>query len=195
MRFTIRLTLAAALLGTLNAPAHAGLREAIAAYNSNDFESAAAQLAPLAEAGDAEAQFYLGYLYETGQGVERDESLSANFYRQAGTLGHQRAQFNLGLAYERGRGVEQDPAQSLEWFLKAANQGFPRAQYKAAELYLAGSGTRREPMQSYKWFKLAGSKRYEDAKRRRKTVAKELTPHQIAEADLWVRMWKEEHDQ
>ena len=48
-------------------------------------------------------------------------------------------------------------------------------------------------MLSYQWFKIAGEKRYEDAKKRRKQVAKEMTPHQIAEADMRTRLWFESH--
>jgi TPR repeat protein len=172
----------------------AGFVEAVDAYERGDFETAVRELRPLADDGNVEAQFYMAYMFETGKGLERDDGKAAEYYRKAGDQGHDRAQFNLGLAHERGRGVEQDLAQALEWYLKAANQGFARAQYKVADMYLEASGTRRDLMLSYQWFKIAGSQRYEDAKRRRKKVAREMTPYQIAEADMRVRLWHEAHD-
>jgi TPR repeat protein len=172
--------------------ASADFRQAVGAYERGDFATAARELQPLAEGGDAEAQFYVGYMHESGKGFEQDLTAAAEWYRKAAEQGHARAAFNLGLAYEAGRGVPADPAQALEQIAAAADGGFARAQYKAAEMYLAGTGTRRDLMLAYQWFKLAGAQRYADAKKRRKQIAREMTPHQIAEADMHVRMWREE---
>jgi hypothetical protein len=185
--------LAGALALAASGRVTAGMREAIAAYDRGDYAAAATELAPLAEAGDAEAQFYLAYLHEGGLGVEKDAGRAVEWYRRAAESGHDRAQFNLGLAYQDGRGVERDETRALEWFAKAADQGFARAQYKAGEMYEDGRGTRRDLMLAYQWFALAGKQRYEDARRRRKRVAERMTPHQIAEADLMVRLWREAH--
>lgn len=55
----------------------------------------------LAEQGDAEAQGYLGLIYEHGQGVEMDHSAALKWYQTAAGQGSAWAQTNLGLAWAR----------------------------------------------------------------------------------------------
>ena len=62
---------AAVLLG-LTAPAWAGLDEAVAAYQRGDYASAFREFRPLAEQGNANAQYNLGIMYDNGQGVSQD---------------------------------------------------------------------------------------------------------------------------
>jgi TPR repeat protein len=48
------------------------LAAAMEAYKADDFAAAFAQLEPLAVAGDAVAQLYLGELYRSGRGTDAD---------------------------------------------------------------------------------------------------------------------------
>ena len=50
-----------------------------------------------AEQGDADAQFNLGYLYESGRGVSQDYNEAAKWYRKAAEQGHEKAIRNLQL--------------------------------------------------------------------------------------------------
>ncbi|TDL88026.1 redoxin family protein [Meridianimarinicoccus aquatilis] len=68
----IALTLAAAAL-PLPVPAQ-DLQKGIAAYGRSDFEVALQELRPLAEQGDAYAQYFLGFMYLNGDGVSKDEA-------------------------------------------------------------------------------------------------------------------------
>ena len=74
-----------------------------------------------AQAGEAEAQTELGYIYAIGEGVEQnfDEALR---WLQAGTRqGYADAQYNYGNMFANGFGVEQDFAEALK--LKALGCG------------------------------------------------------------------------
>ena len=75
-----------------------------------------------AKAGNMSAENNLGELYETGQGVARNFSRAAYWYRQAARQGFAPAQFNLGRLYADGRGVEQSDCEALRWFQKARKQ-------------------------------------------------------------------------
>ena len=66
------------------------------------------ELQTLANHGDAEAQYNLGYCYECGLGVEIDYEKAVFWYKKAAELGNPIAQTNLGGCYEHGRGVPQD---------------------------------------------------------------------------------------
>ncbi len=47
----------------LTAPAWAGWNEGVAAYNRGDYATALREWRPLAEQGNADAQFFLGVMY------------------------------------------------------------------------------------------------------------------------------------
>jgi TPR repeat protein len=104
------------------------------------------------------------------------------------------AQFNLGRLFERGEGRDVDHKQAAAWYVRAADNGFPRAQYRLAEMYETGTGVKRDLIQARKWFAVAAQARYEDAKKRSKRVAKEMTAKEIALGDMWAREYAKEHN-
>ena len=63
-----------------------------------------------AEAGEAEAQYRLGAMYDTGFGVARDDAEAMRWYRRAAELGHAGARNFVGTLYRLGRGVARDYA-------------------------------------------------------------------------------------
>jgi uncharacterized protein len=88
------------LLITVAGTAVAGpSNDGVAAYNRGDYATAYRLLRPLAEHGDAEAQFYLGVQYNFGYGVPQSYDEAAKWYRKAADQGDATAQFNLGKLY------------------------------------------------------------------------------------------------
>jgi TPR repeat protein len=55
-----------------------------------------------ANAGDAAAQFKLGYAYHFGLGVDKNVYQAIQWYRKAANYGDHAAQTNLGYIYETG---------------------------------------------------------------------------------------------
>ncbi|MGH7148915.1 MAG: tetratricopeptide repeat protein, partial [Nitrospiraceae bacterium] len=86
-----------------------------------------AQAHERAEAGNLDAQFKLGQMYEHGECVAVDMQAAAKWYRQAAASGHAGAQKVLGFMYAGGVGLEEDTKQAVYWFRKAAEQGHPEA--------------------------------------------------------------------
>jgi TPR repeat protein len=76
-----------------------------------------------AQQGDAKAQIFVGYLYETGQGVQQDYTKAAEWYRRAAEKGSPIAQEQLGNMYRYGRGVSQNYVLAYMWLDLAARQG------------------------------------------------------------------------
>ena len=62
----------AALLGAVGTSWGADFNKGLAAANIGDFATALREWRPLAEQGDAGAQFNLGLMYNEGQGVPQD---------------------------------------------------------------------------------------------------------------------------
>ena len=135
------LFLTAALLSAMAAgPAAADLLgDGAAAYEAGDYGEAAKAWRPLAEGGDAMAQFNLGLLHETGRGVAEDAAQAAAWYERAALQGVTQAQFNLALLHQTGRGVEKDGGQALYWLEVAArhSEGAEREQAVDAAARLA----------------------------------------------------------
>jgi hypothetical protein len=77
----------------------APFKDALAAYYSGDYVTAMLLLRPLADRGDAEAQFNLGVMYANGRGVPQDDWAAASWYRKAADQGNALAQNNLGNEY------------------------------------------------------------------------------------------------
>ena len=75
----------------------------------------------LAKQGVAEAQFNLGTMYDSGQGVRQNYAEAVRWHRKAAEQGNAKAQYNLGLMYANGHGVHQDFHLSKEWFGKACD--------------------------------------------------------------------------
>ncbi len=93
----------------LTAPAWAGFDEGVAAFNRGDYATALREFRPLAEQGNARAQYNLGVMYENGRGVPQDYAKALQWYRKAAEQGVALAQNNLGVMYRKGRGVLGDP--------------------------------------------------------------------------------------
>ncbi len=105
------------------APAWADFEAGMEAYDRGDYATALKEWRPLAEQGDANAQFNLGSMYEYGDGVPQDDTEAVRWYRLAADQGYAKAQSNLGLMYEYGEGVPQDDVQARMWLNLAAAQG------------------------------------------------------------------------
>ena len=88
----------------------------------------AAVVRQAAEHGDVRAQRRLGYLYETGNGVNQDYAEAAAWYRRGAEGGDAEAQKNLAILYHEGRGVTKDLREAVKWYRRAANLGNAEAQ-------------------------------------------------------------------
>ena len=105
-------------------PAMAGpFEDARAASTRGDHATAIMLLRPLADRGNAAAQFRLGVMYDNGWGVPQDLAQAMDWYRKAAEQGYAAAQFNLGVMYDNASGVPQDFVQAHKWFSLAAAQG------------------------------------------------------------------------
>lgn len=77
--------------------------------------------------GDASAQFYLGWAYDNGEGVPKDDVQAVAWYRKAAAQGYADAQNALGVSYDHGEGVPRDVLRAYMWFNLAAAQGNEQA--------------------------------------------------------------------
>ncbi len=179
----------------LTAPAWAGWDEVGAANQRGDYATVVRELRPLAEQGDAKAQYNLGLMYDNGQGVSQDYAKALQWYRKAADQGYADAQFNLGFMYDNGQGVPQDYVKALQWWRKAAEQGYAKAQSKLGFMYDNGQGVSQDYVQAHMWYNLVASRLppgmdRDRAVKNRNILAQRMTPAQIAEAQKLAREWR-----
>jgi hypothetical protein len=91
-----------------------------AAYAQGDYEKALSIMRPLADDGDATAQFYIGEMYRFGRGVKKDEARAAVWYKKGAVNGSSDAQYALGMMYANGIGLDADYIEAYRW-LSLAN--------------------------------------------------------------------------
>ena len=103
-------------------------------YLNGDYSAAYEEWLPLAELGDAEAQYNLGVLYDEGAGLVRDLATAADWFHKAAEQGFIDAQTNLGMMYMHGQGVRHDLDTASLWLRKAADQGDKEAAGLLAKL-------------------------------------------------------------
>lgn len=130
------------------------------ALAEGDLTRAAQIFTRLAEAGDAEAQAHIGYMYYVGEGVEADLARAVDWYRLAAVQGNRDAQYNLAVAYAFGEGVPQDDGEAAIWYRRAAEQGSAIAQYSLGMSYALGEGVPRDDAEAIKWYRAAAAQDY-----------------------------------
>jgi uncharacterized protein len=132
-----------------------------AAYQKGNYEAALRILGPLAESGDARAQFILGVMYSEGQGVPQDYTEAGKWYGLSGWQGYAQAQYNLGLWYAQGEGGAQDYVRAHMWFNLAA------ARFPPSDILSRSAAVKN-----------------------RDTIASQMTSDQVAQAQRLARDWQ-----
>ena len=109
------------------------------------------------------AQTSLGILYYFGQGVPKNYTKAAEWYKKAAEQGDALATYNLAGCYRLGRGVEQNDEMAATYNQKAANMDMPEAQAELAGMYYRGTGVEQDYTMAVHWFKRAIANGYENA--------------------------------
>lgn len=150
-----RLTISALFSLLLVFSVWADFNSGLQAYQNGDFAAALKEWTPLAEHGDANAQYNLGLMYAKGEGVAKDYAAAAKWYSKAADQGNINAQYNLGLMYSNGEGVPKNESEAMKWYLKAANQGDASAANNLGTIYDEGKGAFKDYAEALKWYRKA----------------------------------------
>lgn len=100
------------------------LDDAVGAMRTGDFAVAYCIMRPLADSGDADAQYNIGWMYLNGYGLRIDDSLALEWWQKASQQGHTDASFSIGMLYSLGEGeVTKDLDKALDYYLLAMEDG------------------------------------------------------------------------
>src|SRR5579884_3221976 len=145
---------AAALIGAVSSSVSAqSVRAGIEAWQHADYSRAVRIWRPLAERGDADAEFNLGQAYRLGRGVPTNLAAAQTWFERAAAKGHLDAQTTLGLMlFENG-----DRAGGVRWLKQAAERGEPRALLVYGTALFNGDGVRQDPILGYAYVSRAAA--------------------------------------
>lgn len=157
---------------------------------AGDFDTAFKEFSQAAETGLDLAQYNLGILYFTGQGVPQDLAAAFKWTEAAALQGHLLAQFNLATLYYDGQGIERDRDAAVAWFSRAGKAGHPEAAFVLAKMYQDGEHVRADPVLAHAWASIAASNAHADAETLRKTLERRMNPDQLSQARRQFASWQ-----
>lgn len=174
-----------------------------AAY-AGDYVTALREFTAAADAGLHLAQYNLGVMYYTGEGVDQDYEQAFKWTRMAAEQGHINAQFNLGTLYYNGLGMrsslftrwplslifqQSNFEEAVKWYGYAAEYDHGEAQYNLATMYENGEGVTQDLIKAYVWARLAHDNEVPDATRLYNSLNNMLNAAQRDEAGRAYAKW------
>ena len=123
-----------------------------------------ATLSPDLHTGKKRALFALGSMYETGEGVDRDQCKAFQYFNVGAKYMYRDAQWKVALKCESGIGIEKHEVRAVEYFRLAANNGHRLAQIKSWKYYMKGKGIQRNLMSVIELLKPAAESGDREAK-------------------------------
>ena len=145
------LIFSAALAASVSAQS---VKTGIDAWQRSDYATAVAVWRPLAEKGDADAQFNLGQAYRLGRGVSINLAAAQTWFERAAEKGHLDAQTTLGLMlFQNGNRTG-----GLRWIKLAAEKSEPRAMLVYGTALFNGDGVPQDPVQGYAYITRAAAR-------------------------------------
>lgn len=127
-------------------PGHAGFREGLEAFQQQDYATALQELDAAADAGDKNAMFLLGQMYQRGLGTEADRERALELWTLAAEPpgADAYAQYSLAVMLESGDGAEPDMDRVVGLYRAAADYGIAAAMLNLGVLYAQGRGVERD---------------------------------------------------
>ena len=87
-----------------------------------------------AKKGNVKAQFDLGMMYASGNGVAKSENDAFSWFHKAARNGHTEAKYYMGLSFLQGRGVKKQLHLARYWFKQASKAGHSSAMIHLAKV-------------------------------------------------------------
>jgi hypothetical protein len=175
-------------------------------YSAGQFQQAFRPCLVAVLSGNVDAEFSVGYMYDTGSGGLVNYENALYWYEKAAAQGAAGAAYNIGVIYENGRGVIQDYSEARNWYENAAIKGEPDALAALGRMYEFGKGAKPNLVEAYKWYNLAARKdnRFASDRDRMTTTTDNLwtdssgyhyglSPEQTSEAQRRARDWLARH--
>lgn len=118
---------------------------------SGEIDKAIPLIKQAAELGNAEAQYNLGYCFQSGTGIGKDPVKAAEWYLKSANQGYNDGLYQMMMAYGNGDGVEQNPEKAFSFALKCAENNDPTCMWNVVNCYHQGLGTTKDLNKILNW--------------------------------------------
>jgi TPR repeat protein len=108
--------------------------KALDAFKNGKYETALQLARPLAQEGDAVAQFILGKMHQKGKGIEKNISEAKKWFSRAAAQQFAYAQFELAKLYYDGVGILHDKVLAHMWYNLAGATGLEKGAEKRSRM-------------------------------------------------------------
>ena len=128
------------------------------AENRKDYVTALDYYRKVADAGNSDGFFKLGWFYDNGYGVSQDYSEAYQWYKKAADAGDMYAMNNIGVLFACGHGVSKSQVEALDWYKKAADKGNITSMRNIGDLYNGSGnvdGLQKDPKIACEWYEKA----------------------------------------
>lgn len=161
------------------APASPSVEAGFNAWQAGSYDEAVRNWRPLADRGDADAQFNLGHAYRLGRGVPQNLNLAEQWYERAARAGHQEAQAMYGvILFQNGRRAE-----AMPYIQRGAEAGDPRAQYVYGTALFNGDLVPRDQPRAWAMMSRSAAQGLAPAQSQLREMEQHLTPEDRARGD------------
>ena len=135
------------------------------------------------------AHAYLGSMYAQGEGVPKNATEAAKWYRMAAADSKDHLiivpQYKLGNMYAAGDGVPRDSAEAARWYRIAAERGHGAAQRALGMMYVNGEGVPTNEVEGLAWIMVAtgsGTNVIRQHRQQREDIEGRLSPEFVSRA-------------
>jgi AcrR family transcriptional regulator len=182
--------MAMAKAGNANAELVVGLKLLNGDRTATNIPGAAYWLRQAALQSQPVAEYWLGTLYERGQGMPKSLSHAFQWYAKAAAAGNAKAMYRLGVGFAEGWGGAPDFTSAAKWFAAAAQYGVIDAQFNLAVLYERGSGVDVSLKNAFTWYTIAASQGDAQSKVRLDVLAAHMSSADVAAAQAAANTFK-----
>ena len=137
----------------ISLPALCGFVEGEQAFNQQHYSQAFSEFLPLANEGDFRSQYYVGYLYTYGYGVNQDTKEGLRYLQEAVDQNYDMAQAMMAYLYSEGQVVSKNKKKALELYKRASEQNNISANLNLGIMYYTGDGVTRDYKTALDYFK------------------------------------------
>jgi uncharacterized protein len=176
-----------------DAPAGAGpLEDGVLAAQRGDMTTAKAKLEPLAQSGDAIAQYVLGDIIVRFANVLY-KSEGVIWLQEAAKAGVPNAMNDLAVIYAEGKLMSTDQKRADELLRQAASLGFAPAYYNLGTRAALGVGRPADLYDAMEWFRLAADQNHAESQFNLGAMLAEsnevrINKKKAAEAYMWLTL-------
>lgn len=119
------------------------------AFKQKKYKTAYVEWLPLAEKGDAQSQYSIGFMHNEGLGVEKNVQKALDWYVKSANQGFVDAQYSAGRIYLFSLQQYED---AFKYFKLAAENNEHRAQFFLGMMYYRGDGISKDLKKSAHWY-------------------------------------------